>query len=448
MSFLRQRMVNKFPLWTKARNDPSSLGSRLFSVWAEYFDWAYADNKRLQDDTKLLKRGLGIGYLYQVELTEEEDFITSTVSSAGEDVFTYPVSVVADTFTVTRVDNIDELCWSPPTRFTEVTQIGVDNTQVYADLRTGSVNIEVIDYPAHLLVQVVNSLDYFHKTPLRNTRVSGKHLIIITGRDVNGTRIVEHLPIVDDGYYWTKNVYTEIEEVVPEGFDGDILVTIGEPADFITDPFRTCVLDDGNEGPLRLEVTAQEAGIGTLALLRYYTDLAKEGVNYRDGVVEIQPNDEDAWEQYLLDQEGDPYEPVDIAIHPNSTRLYVLDTGGFVHVYNHNPTAFGPPQHPEYITKTSYLECIPIKHWARMDEEMTLFTRFARMRVPIQRVTIVRVKPDTTIEFLQGDKTWNASSYEFLGQPGFFNQQPTESWQDFSFTVEFDGRWTNRFGQY
>lgn len=440
---ITQRLVNKFPLWTKARNDPSSMAFRTMSVFADCFDYQYADNKRVHANEQLLKHGLGIGTAYQIYLTED-DLITSTIAQSGEPIYTYPATVLGDAFTVERVDNIDALCWSVPDRFTQLRQVGIDNLAIWEDDRSNTVALTAneIGYPSFLHVTIGPSTDFFKKTPLRNARASGKHLLIIEGKDVNGTPIKEYIPLTDDGHYWTRNVFTEIDQVTPEGFDGEISISIGRAADYIVDPYKLCIMEEGDEGPLRLSITNETTDLGDTARLRYYTTLEQRGENYRDGVVQIETNELEKWEQYLLDDQGDPYAPIDIAINPNSTRLYCLDENGTVHIYEHGPTPFGPPSDQESLTKLTYLEMIPVKHYARLGEEMMLFTRFVRARFPVQRVSVKRISPTGIVRYLQADKTWGASLWEFIGTE-VINGLPEDSWGDFAFDSEFDevGQW-------
>lgn len=441
---ITQRLVNKFPIWTKTRLDPSSLGQRLFSTWGEYFDFAYAENKKLLEDYKLLKHGLGVGYLYQVAL-DEEDALESTVLAGGAVEWTYPVvtgTVGAATYTIDRVISIEDLYWSQPTRISAQDTIGVNNLVVYTDTGSGTPTSNEIDKPDNLVVRVYDSTNYYRRTQLRNPRASGQHIVIIKGKDINNSQFTEYVYITDDGYYRTKNIVKEITEVIREGFNGTIEISLPGNQDYIVDPFHTAVTEE-TEGPAKLQATVQ-TGATNHTRLYYFTDLIKRGDDYRDGSVEVSPNEVEVWEQYLLDDTGAAIEAVDIAINPNTVRLYALDTTGKVHVYDPKPSPFSAPvsEDDRVMTKTTYIDVLPLKPWARYEETMKLFTRYTRIRFPIRSVAIKRASPTGVITYLQADKSWAAGYYEFLGT--FIDEGlPEDSWTDFQFDSTF-----NEFGQW
>ncbi len=443
---ITQRLVNRFPTWTKTRIDPSSLGYRFFSTFGDYFDFAYAENKRILDDTKLLKHGLGVGYLYQVPLVEE-DYLTYTTATGGTTVWEYPTivgTVDATPYTLTRVDGIEDITYPVPDRLTLLETIGVENLVVYSDDGEGTVVSNAIDKPDKLVVSLTDNTNFFQRTRQRNIRVSGQHIVIIKGKDINGSVFTEHVQIPDVGYFWTKNIVKEITEVIREGFDGTIAISMPGAQDFIVNPWRTCVTQE-TEGQMKLSLSSQVSGIDTHTKIYYYTDLVKQGADYRDGTVEIVPNEVEAWEQYLLDSAGEPVTPVDIAISPNNLHAYLLGSDSRIHVYDLAPSSFIAPISEDdrfTPTKTTYIDLLPLRPWALIDEEMRLFTRYTRMRFPVRNVIIRRVSPTGVEEFLQADKSWSASEYGFLGK-GVTEGLPEDSWVDFSFTSLFDefGQW-------
>lgn len=439
---LTQRLANKFPIFTKVRSDPSSLGYRLLSTWGEYFDYAYADDRRQLEDTKLLRHGLSLGRVYQVYL-EEEDALDYTIDAGGLTTWVYPTVVgTADSveYTCDRVDNLEDLLWSVPDRFTESEWAGINNLTIYTDNRSGTIVNNDIEYPDNLLLVVTGSLDYKKKTRLRNVKASGQHAVVIKGRDINGDAFTEYVYVQDDGPYRTRNAISEITEVIPEGFDGDISISVLGGQTHLVDPFRICVTVEG-EGPGNLRMSSQVSG-STYARLFYYTNILNRGEDYRDGSVEVVPNEQEAWEQYLVSATDTAYTPIDMAINPNSTRLYVLDSTGGVHLYEHKPTVFDPPSLEDTVTKTTYVEVLPVKPWARIDETMQVFTRHARVRYVIRGVQVKRISPSAVVEYLQANKTWSASVYEFPGRE-VLHGLPEESWDDLAFTSLFDefGQW-------
>jgi hypothetical protein len=444
---ITQRLLNKFPIWTRARTDPSSLTARLFSAWGEYFDYAHADLKRIAEDYKILKRGLGVGHSYHIVL-EEENYMTSSTAINGQLTWSYPTveGVIGITnIPLTAVSNIDDMFWSTPSRIVTGNVYGVDDFLIYSDDRQGNVVNNDIAYPAHLQVLVGDSTNFYRKTAVRNLRASGRHFITITGYDLNHIEVKEVLEIKDDGLFVTRNIFEEIIEVNPEGFDGPIEMYIGAPlfstGDFI-DPFRVCALDH-YEGQLYLLPESELIDVDTYTRLTYFTKEIVEGTDYKDGSPEVVNEDLVAWEQYLVDSGGTNYTFVDIAIDPNSTKLVVLDDAGFIHLYDYQPTPFGPPQDTSVLTDVSFIDILPVKPYVRFDEELTFYTRYTRIREEIVGVTIYRIAPGNVQEYLQADKSWAGSVYEFPGTLLGLGSNADVTWIDFKFTSIHDdwGQW-------
>ena len=82
MSFLIQRIVNRYPHWSKIRQDPSTLGQRLIEPFAETFEALQANQLRLDDELHLLRYWTGLGQLWNI-LLEEEDFFPRTRNTSG-----------------------------------------------------------------------------------------------------------------------------------------------------------------------------------------------------------------------------------------------------------------------------------------------------------------------------------------------------------------------------
>jgi hypothetical protein len=62
--------------------------------------------------------------------------------------------------------------------------------------------------------------------------------------------------------------------------------------------------------------------------------------------------------------------------------------------------------------------------------------------LPVQKVSIRRVKPDSVIEYLQDDLTWSTTASHFAGDI-IKGRLPEDSWEDFRFYNTFDqvGQW-------
>jgi hypothetical protein len=448
MSFLTQRLANKFPAWTKLRKDPSSMGQRFFSVYAEYFEQVGADLVKLAEEFNLLKWGLGKPWIWIVQL-DREDFLTTGITTGGGTTWTYPSSVVGEhpvlgPLVIERVNTLEELLWSSPTRLSLVDSFPVSTFSIWS---SGTPEVfGDIAYPERLYISVLGSTDYFKKRQFKNKLASGRHLIRIHGKDASDSEFVEYVEVRDDGYYVTRNIFTEVLEVKMDGFNGDIEIFLPQATEWIIDPFRVAV-SEINEGPMKIRLTQRPADVlGAASVLEFFTDIIKLGEIYRhdQGTADIVDNEDFIWSTTLRDELGAELSVVDICINFDDQRLYAVDTDGKIYVYDVKKTSFLPPSEEASITRDSFIDILPLYHFSN-GGEMDMSTWFRNPRSFVVGVTIKRVTPTGTIEYLQSDKTtWAAGVFEFLGGlPVGGDNLPEKSWQDIRFTNIFDdyGQW-------
>lgn len=430
---MTQRLANNYPLWTKIRQDPSTLGQRMLSAFGETNDFFIEQLNKIALDKSLNKKGIGLGNLRIMEL-EEVDHITSDLSNTGLLKHTYPTTVegiqFSNTYELERVDLFDEFLTSPPDRFS------ISNIVEYDDLVIWSSNVpqslNALSHPEYLVVEVKNSTLYNKRTSTSDRYYNNQAVILLEGLDANNNRIVEVVNILDDGVYVTRNIFSSLTKVPKHfGFDGEI--TIGyRTADmaYITDLHHFAVLTD-MEGPLHLFI---EEGF-----LTYATKRLIFGRDYRNGG-EVQPNQEFLGFQVLADADGNNILPVELAIDPWTGHLYVLDDQDDVHVYNHGLNAFSIPQN--FIqTSSSPMTLIPLQPYAKLNATERMWTYHKNPRDKITSITIRRVDPSGSTEYLQSDKTWGGSVYDFSGE--LLASDAVSSWQDFDFENEYDqeGQW-------
>jgi len=342
-----------------------------------------------------------------------------------------------------KVETLEDLIWSVPDRIVSRETKTITNRLVYSRIAGVETLNEDYQEPMRLRVSITGSTNYYRKTETRNPDASGYHRLIINGRDINYQPVVEHLEIPDDGVYITRNIFTLVEDVDATGFDGDVYIHLYDASDYIQDPYRIAVTDSA-EGPLclRIREAVETPGVDQ-SYIEYFTSVIKQGEFYRDGQSQLPENEEVQWEQHLQDEEGLYITPVDLAIHPETGRLYVLDNQGSVHVYNHGLTPFVPPSLEDEITLDAYIQIQPVKPWALLGETMKLFTSFIRMCYPILKVVIRRISPSGTTEYLQANKTWSASLYEWDTSVHADLRDPSKTWRDMGFNSEFTetGQW-------
>jgi len=443
MSFRTQRLANSFPLWTKVRKDPSSVGQRLLSTFAEMSQEATITAKRLSLDVHLLKPYLGIGYLHQIFLSDDDAF-RKTNPATGFGGWEYPNVVGtlgADTYSLTKYDDVISLLNGSTDR------IALKETQSYSDslvwTSASPFVINDLPRPERLAVEVTDSTFYSRPSRVSDREYSGRHMVQILGTDENDIVIREYLEILDDGVYWTKNIFKTVTEVVTEGFDGTIEMSwFPVQLGYEPDPYRAAVFDDF-EGQLRLSLTTQVVGITTYSYVMYSSSRFKLGEEYRRPGVEATSNLEELAEVVLLDSSGNPYTAVDLAINHQTSKMYVLDSQGSVHVYDHELPSFDAFQTDDLETVNSYMELVPLRHRAKYGDTEYVYTDHRRLRDNVVKIEIKRIAPDGTIRYLQADRsTWGAASAEILAN-NVGARLPEDSWQDFRFSTEYDqiGQW-------
>ena len=439
--FRTQRLVNKFPLWSKVRSDPSSLGARFLSVFAEYYDFRNTELLKMKREMNLLKPHLGRGNSWNVQLVGE-DQLPVEITTGGDRVWTYPTTVVGTHAlgdkTLVRVEDIEALLWSPPDEVSLAETIPTTDFLIWTSAAPTVFN--VMSYPERLEIVVENSMNYFARSPVKNREASGKHLVEIEGKDINGIPFTEHVTIVDDGVYRSRTIVSEVTAVRSDGFSGDLLLYLNTPTTATTrkviDMYHLGV-SDNTEGPLELALVSD--------VLTYNVRRILAGVNYRKGGDKVVDNYELFWEQELGDTVGGALTGfLDLAINLETSRLYALQDNGTIWVYDHGLTPFNPPASIAHtVTKNTFIEINPLRPWALLNENMRMHTMHTHPRFPVVDIEIMRRSPAGVEEYLQADRTtWAAGVVKHSGS-GTENVLPEESWADFGFDSLFDeyGQW-------
>lgn len=433
MSFRTQRLANRFPLWTKVRSDPSSMGSRLLQTFAEGLEENSITAQRLVENLVLGKRSVGRGFLHEIILEGDDVLVPSETASGYE--WEYPVvtgTVGADVFTVEKLDTLTDMLCSFPTRFSTEKSSSHGSRVIWES--SAPYTYSALDYVDRLWVKVEGSTSFVNKSLKRDREKSGIAAITILGVDKSHNTFSEVITIVDDGVYVTSFAFMQVTEILYEGFNGTVTVTLGpDDLPFELDPYRVLVFDD-MEGPLKLELES-----GALSYVTYVADRFKTGKQYRRPGIETLNNEEAQISLLLQDSDGVEYEALSIAVSPNNTYLYSLDTLGRVHVHDHTMPEFIAPAAND--TVASYMDIVPLAPYARFGRTEYLWTRFSRMRYPIAWIQIKRTSPLGTVSYLQSDKTWGVSVTNInypLQAKAALNQ-----WKDFRFSTEYDetGTW-------
>lgn len=442
-NFKLQSLANAFPRWTKANQDSSSLTQRFLEPFAECFDAFQIDLIRFQSQFDLLKLYIGVGELYSIDL-DTNDHITYSTSNSRIRTYNYPSLVEGDhatlgTLTLTRVDNYDDFLLSLPFR------INVEMLKGYSTLvvwdSTNATSLYDMAIPERLYITVDNSTIY--KRTATSGLYSGAHLIKLKGIDENDNAIEENVDILDDGVYFTRNIFKSLTDTPQiDGFDGNVVIgykTSSVP--YNLDIYRTGYSDQ-NSGPLKFFFTNYyDSGLTHESnSLTYYINIVKYGEEYRTGSGLDLENQDILGLVHLLDADENTFEIVDCCFSFEDARIYSIDTNGFLHIHESELLAFSSPN-LDTTAIPSPIELHPVNRYARYLAEEIMFTYHARMTEPIKQVIIKRVSPTGIVRYLQSDKTWGASSHTFTG--ALLQVRPENSWNDLTFTNEFDeyGQW-------
>jgi hypothetical protein len=435
--FYTQRLTNRFPRWTKVRRDPSSMGHRLLSVFADYLAYNNEFNLNSQDASNLLRRDLGLPNIYSISL-EEADFFTITRSVSGVKVINYPTTVQgtvsATPYTLTRYDSITDLMVAAPDRFTS------KGTQTFSSYSVWSSSAPytytAIPEPERLIVKVSGSTEYIQRKLNKNVNYYGRTGVLIKGTDQNDIEFIEHVAIPDDGLYMTRNIFKTVTEVTHEGFDGSVDITWADAGiSYLYDMYNIGITQEF-EGRLKLELSTEVIDATTQSILTYKAVRYDRGTQYRNGSANLIPDFEEVLvEQVLLDDQGNPYTAVDFCLNPRTNHLLVLSSTGIVHVYEHGPTLFTAADFTDTSTGSD-IQLDPLNHYVKLGQTEKLFTFFARIRKLVGGVVIKRTNPSGVERYLNGSMAWQVSS--FSHENTFDNKLPEEAWRNLQFETEYD----------
>jgi hypothetical protein len=409
------------------------MGQRLFSVWAELSELAGAESIKLQDSFTLTPRAMEKGYLYQVVLDEAE-----YMKDSGSSGFYYPIVVgtsEAVDYTLLRKDFIEELTTGVPTRLHFDSTVTVDPV-LYMSSISEDFTQPPVDYQERLTVSVTGSLTYNRKENGRDRLFSDKNFVSISGRDLYDKEFSEHLAIIDDGVYVTRNAFAEITAIDHNGFDGSVAVAIGMPfgdTDLLSvyDEYRVAVAED-IEGPLYYRLT-------TGGVVQAFTRILKQGWQYRRGTVETD-NEQLISEITLLNQSDENIDVVAIIMDPASTTLWACDANAKIWVYEPGLPVFSPPD-TTVITDKVYVMSQPMTHRAKLNETLQCFTYFLDPSVPVNFIKVKVVDPDGGVLWLQTDGTLGVTEVPLPGPERPVGKQVWkngETWRDKDFYLVLD----------
>ncbi len=431
-----QEIANKFPIYSKMRRDPSSMGQRMFYRIGEILDDFHATAVQVKDSMRLFSRSMGVDAAYVAELSNA-DYMSHVNTSGGGLLPSYPTSVIGDAVTLERVETFEELFYGAANQFSLDATLSYTNRIVWD---SGSPNTyNSIENPDNIAIDIRNGKNYKsvgNYGPSQDPFFDGYHCVNVEGYDYNNNFFSEKISVIDDGVYYCTRPMSEVTKVLINGFEADVtLYSVPGQMTRRQDEFRSATTAE-NSGPLEYYLESD----ATYSYLVYSTKASLRGDRYRNQEEPIDDNERIIAKQALLDKAGSAIVAVDFSVSPHNTLIHVLDSSGNVHVYYPSVTPFTPPEH---VSRDSHLELRPLRHRVRYGATERISTLFMRPKFPIVSVQIKRVSPSGVENYLQSDRTWGPSSYLFSGNTGKNVTTILKSWDDFAFSNEYNelGEW-------
>ena len=409
-AFNSQRLANQFPTWSRVRKDPASMGQRFLSVFSDVYQEISINQLRMDQSFHIEKPFLGPGELHTLTLAEA-DYIQKTRTTGGALTYTYPTTVVGDGFTAERLDTYEELAWGKPSRLSLAATDTATTTLVWSSAApTVYTALPQADF---LWLTIDGSTEWLKQTYDRHRLYNNTPFVRIRGRDVNEVEVIEVVPVRDDGHYRTRLIFHEVLEVEHQGFDGTLEIrwASANQTQFV-DPWRILTFDDF-EAPLKMNLEQAVVNSVTESFVIYSGDRFQDGADYRRPDVEDMESNEEHSRVVLKDSAGVETKVVDGCVSPRNTKLYTIDSTGIVHVYDHALPNFVPAIIEETSSTDIYVEAQHVNSYATYGDTQNVFFGNTRPRFPVESMTVRRMAPDLTVDYLQADRTWAAVAYTF-----------------------------------
>lgn len=437
MGFVTQRLANGYPPWSRIRKDPSSVGQRLLSCFADIYDSLGAERVLLSESFKLFSERKGTSSLYWVNLEEEDFFVQS-----GYLGYTYPTvtGTLSDgtSITLTRSEDSSDFFAGVPTRISSF------KTETIVPLIWQSSSPSTYNKPkSPCRIGVTVSGSTHFKTTNKDKGFGGYHIVIIKGYDENHNFITDGIRIEDDGTYKTEQIYSEVTSIDTDGFNGTVTVFVEEfyPI-YLYDKFHPAVSQEF-DGPLFVRAFTESTNnhVG----LELYTKKMRSGEEYRRdkhaNVFDPIDLEEIIDQQMMLDPSGAIYSVTDYTISPIDGRLWTLSSTGDVYIHDNTIAPFGVPTANQ--SSRVAVEIVPDTHRIALNETVNLWTWYRHLYGPVKKLFVKRIDPAGTVTYLQSDKTtWSSSVHYFQGDLEN-SKTPEESWNDIRFktTATAIGEW-------
>tara|TARA_R110001606_G_scaffold105047_1_gene228938 strand:+ start:4326 stop:5909 length:1584 start_codon:yes stop_codon:yes gene_type:complete len=432
MGYSKQRMANIFAGWTKIRKREDSIGQIMYQPFGNAIDSEIKNLVILQNSLKLRSKNLEVLDFYTVELEEDEHIEYSTEA----DIFEYPevYNNLTSTY-LTRYDRWEDFFYKVPDSF----QVDKTRPQIGKVWDSESPSSILFLRGEHLGISVSGSTHYSSNRDRRNNDIpfGGYYCLIITGLNEEFQVVTEYVPVFDDGYYETNNVFRSIKEIDFDGFDGKVEIFFGRRTmgSLYSKKYGFEIgSTQFKEGSLEVEAVVNE---DEESFLQWRMVLEQYGVNYRNR--EETPEEIDdlrayvLFEERLFDGAGNPYTLEDFFINPINSRFYCLDNVNRIHIHEFYLTDFKIS--PFAASDNSPIKLEVEKQRVSEGEEFLTEAIVLNSEIRVNKFCLKVQKPDGQVVY------FDKSGVQYPNQiwiDGIDHPFPEHTWKDFRFIYKYD----------
>ena len=430
--FKNQRIVNSFPRNSRVRQDPSSLGARIFTIQSEF-------SERWEKDLRRFK----ISYYPKYSLTDISDHIYIWDLSGFEfqykdtdlNIGTLNPTILGDDVELEVVDSSIALLNGLPTKVSLIDSILDHDGIIYDSLISEASETSILDIrrSGRLWITISNVDNFSLPIDSRNERSPiFSALLRLEGKDIYGNSIIEDIYPDRNQTYLTTNIYSILDNIVLTNVsDTDGRITI-KSFDFNL-PFQ--IARDESV------ITIDERNLREL-MIRNDSDF----LYLEYPIFDVEANRRISSENEivtgigLFDTDDNRIFINDITFEPSQQRLVVLSSTGKLLFYERwLPPFFTTPKNSRTLEVVGHIELETYHPVKDSELKCYVFTRSLSKRV--NTIQIKLIDPDGDIFYLNDDMAITDREFFFLGAPSV--DWPADSMNDIFFTIVPD-----KFGQW
>lgn len=395
MSFRTQRLQNRFPHYTKIRNDSSSLGARFLSAISQ-------EVEELEIDNLLTARAFNIdtftpmpnSYLYYLPL----DYI-ERISDGNAYNFDYPTitgTVDGSPQVLERAETVADFYSQLPS------SLSIDDSYSYTDLYIYDSSDEVINEIEKMdryWIVLAGSPDFSQENSLDEISEPRPAICLYSFFDANYYFTKSSQTISDVGNY-PLPIMNELIDFKYQGFTGDVKI-VRYISDLIQEStFRDYTVDDvSSKLWFKVEDDQLIFYVKSFDLGEDYRDDSGSSISFIEGAV-IE----------LYDDNDIPISDVIGVVESLVDGRFLVLTSTHVHFYNLVLPEINP------LPTSTFIEPLFLENsnnYVELNDYAYLWLRLKTNPGKIDWWTISVNDAQDNVFYLQADKTWDVSEYKF-----------------------------------